>query len=310
MPLIPSPAVVRAGDLLTHLAAHPTRVFTVTELARHAGIPRATCSSLLLGLAEHGFVRRDAALRYALGPACIVVGDAARAAKPALRAAAVHAEALARARSLVVAVTMSDGDQTRVANVFDFGPPFGIRPRAGDTIALAPPFGASFVAWDDDRGIRAWLGRAQPPLTPAEVARYHAALEAVRRRGYSITVATARQPALVAALELLADEPDADEARRLRDQAIGELAHSEYLAAEVDPEKTARLTQISAPVFDPDGGVTVSIMLLGPAHEVTGAEIAILGQLVLAAATRATGDIGGLVPTPGPARGSARGGPA
>jgi DNA-binding IclR family transcriptional regulator len=300
MPLIPSPAVVRAGDLLTHLAAHPTRVFTATELARHVGIPRATCSSLLLGLAEHGFVRRDAALHYGLGPACIVVGDAARAAKPALRAAAVHAEALARARSLVVVVTMSDGDQTRAANVFDFGPPFGIRSRAGDAIALAPPFGASFVAWDD-RGIRAWLGRAQPPLTPAEVARYHIALEAVRRRGYSITVATARQPALAAALERLADDPEADEARRLRDQAIGELAHSEYLAAEVDPEKTARLTQISAPVFDPDGGVTVSIMLLGPAHEVTGAEVEILGQLVLAAATRATDDIGGLAPAPGSA---------
>ena len=77
MPLMPSPAAVRAGDLLTRLAAHPAGVLTVTELARQAGIPRATCNSLLLGLAEHGFVRRDAALRYELGPACIVVGDAA-----------------------------------------------------------------------------------------------------------------------------------------------------------------------------------------------------------------------------------------
>jgi DNA-binding IclR family transcriptional regulator len=298
MPLIPSPAAVRAGDLLTRLAAHPTRVLTVTELARQAGIPRATCSSLLLGLAQHGFVRRDAALRYELGPACIVLGDAARAARPALRAAAGHGEALARARSLVVAVTMTDGDQTRVANVFDFGPPFGIRPRAGDAIALAPPFGASFVAWDDDRGIQAWLARAQPPLTPAETARYHTALGAVRRRGYSITVAAARQPDLAAALERLADDPDAREARRLRDEAIRELAHSEYLAAEVDPHAAARLTQISAPVFEPGGGVTASIMLLGPAHEVTGAEITVLGQLILAAATRATADTGGRAGSP------------
>jgi DNA-binding IclR family transcriptional regulator len=299
MPLVPSPAAVRAGDLLTRLAAHPTGVLTVTELARQAGIPRATCNSLLLGLAEHGFVRRDAALRYELGPACIVVGDAARAARPALGAAAVHGEALARARSSVVAVTITDGDQTRVANVFDFGPPFGIRPRAGDAIALAPPFGASFVAWDDDRDIQAWLDRAQPPLTPAEVARYHAALEAVRRRGYSVTVATARQPDLAAALERLADDPDAREARRVRDEAIRELAHSEYLAAEVDRRAAARLTQISAPVFEPGGAVTASIMLLGPAHEVTGAEITVLGQLVLAAATRATNDIGGRARSPG-----------
>src|SRR6202047_1763206 len=166
MPLMPSPAAVRAGDLLTRLAAHPAGALTVTELAKQAGIPRATCNSLLLGLAEHVFVRRDAARRYELGPACIVAGDAARAARPALAAAAVHGEALARARSLVVAVTITDGDQTRVANVLDFGPPFGIRPRAGDAIALAPPFGASFVAWDADRDIHACLDRAKPPVTP------------------------------------------------------------------------------------------------------------------------------------------------
>jgi hypothetical protein len=40
-------------------------------------------------------------------------------------------------------------------------------------------------------------------------------------------------------------------------------------------------------------------MLLGPAHEVTGAEITVLGQLVLAAATRATNDIGGRARSPG-----------
>src|ERR1700730_1525252 len=208
MPLMPSPAAVRAGDLLTRVAAHPAGVLIVTELAKQAGIPRATCNSLLLGLAEHGSVRRDAALRYELGPACIVMGDAARAARPALRAAAGHAEALARARSLVVAVTMTDGDQTRVANVFDFGPAFGIRPRAGDAIALAPPFGASFVAWDDDRGIQAWLAGAPPPPPPAETAPSRAGPGAVRRRGFSITVAATRQPDLAAALERLADDPD------------------------------------------------------------------------------------------------------
>src|SRR5579862_8109533 len=103
---------MRAGEVLHHLAAHPTRAFTVAELARAARLPRATCTSLLLGLADQGFVRRDPELRYRLGPACIVVGDAARAATPALRAAAVHAEAFARARGKVVAVTTRDGDET------------------------------------------------------------------------------------------------------------------------------------------------------------------------------------------------------
>lgn len=293
MPLVPSPAVLRAGDLLAHLADHPTRAFTVTELARHLAIPRATCDSLLLGLAARGFVRRDADLRYELGPACIVVGDAARSANPALRAAVVHAEALARTQSMVLAITIRDGAQTRVANVFDFGPAFGIRPRAGDSVTLVPPFGATFVAWDEEPLIQGWLGRAEPPLTSAEITRYRAALAAVRERGYSITVGTGRQPSFAKALEQLLGDDEADGAARLRDEAIRTITHSEYLASEVEPQATTRLTQISAPVFDPGGTVAASIMLLGPSHDVTAGDISALGELVLGAAARATADIGG-----------------
>ena len=301
MPLAPSPAVIRAADVLMALAAHPTRPFTVTELARLVGVPRATCNSLLLGLAERGFVRRDAALRYELGQAGIVLGDAARAANPTLRAAGVHAEALARSQSYVVAVTIRDGTQTRVASVYDFGPPFGIRPRSGDAIALVPPFGATFVAWEDAAQVQSWLQRADPPLTPAEIIRYHEALAAVRRRGYSITVSPGRQPELATALEHLIGDQPAGDRRQVRDAAIRVVTHSEYLASELDPQGSIRLTQLSAPVFQPadgaDGGageVGASVMLLGPSHDLSVREINALGEKVLAAATRATNDIGGV----------------
>jgi len=193
----------------------------------------------------------------------------------------------------VVAVSIRDGGQTRVANVFDFGPAFGIRPSAGDAISLAPPFGASFVAWGDETEIQTWLGCAEPPLTEAEVQRYHSALDAVRRRGFSVTVGTGRQPELVEALERLAQDPEAEDARRARDEVIRTFTHSEYLAAELDPQGTTRLTQVSAPVFQAGGEVAASIMLLGPGHDVSAAEITWLGALVLAAAGRATSDIGG-----------------
>ena len=65
---------------------------------------------------------------------------AARAANPALRAAAHHAEALARAQSSVTAVSIRDRDETRVSDVFDFGPPLGFRARVGEAIQLVPPF--------------------------------------------------------------------------------------------------------------------------------------------------------------------------
>jgi DNA-binding IclR family transcriptional regulator len=63
------------------------------------------------------------------------------------------------------------------------------------------------------------------------------------------------------------------------------------LAAEVDPQGTTRLTQVSAPVFAADGTVAASILLLGPSHDVTSSEVAELGELVLAAAHRATSDL-------------------
>ena len=293
MPIRPSPAVVRACDLLDALAVEPERRYSVSDLARTVGVPRATCDAVLLALADGGLVARDEQRRYSLGPRCIALADAARASNTALRAAAIRAQALARAESAVVAVSTRDGDQTWVADVYDFGPAFGLRTRAGDAIELVPPFGAAFVAWDDDRGVQRWLDRAEPPLSPAEQGRYRAALEAVRRRGYSVSIASDRAVDLAQALDRLARHPHGDDAIAIRDRAIRDIAHGEYLAAEIDPESTTRLTQISAPIIEPGGRVSTAIMLLGPSHEVTAAETARLGELVRGAAARASTDIGG-----------------
>ena len=183
MPIAPSSGVLRAGELLGQMMSQPVHAFTVSELARELELPRATCDSLLLGLAGSGLVRRDGELRYRLGATCIVLGAAARVANPGLAVVEGQAQQLARAQKVVAGVTVRDGRETRVTSVFDFGPPFGIRPRAGDAIALVPPFGASFVAWDEPTAVQAWLDRAEPALSGAEAHRYEVALHAVRVRG-------------------------------------------------------------------------------------------------------------------------------
>lgn len=292
MPLAPSPAVVRAAEVLQFLARQPLQRCSVSEVARAIGVPRATCDTVLRALAEQGFVRRDGELRYELGPACIVIGDAARVANAALRAAAPHAEALARELRAFCAVTIRDRHETRVTDVFDFGPALGFRARVGEAIQLVPPFGSSFVAWDDDAAIEAWLARADPHLDADEAARYRAALEAVRRRGYSVTLMTPRQPVLIDALERLPD--GGADARRARDEAVRHIVHSEYLPTEIDADATIRVAQISAPVFEANGQVGSAIMLLGPAHDVTVADITDLGALVREAAAQATADLRGL----------------
>ncbi len=113
MPLEPSPAVLRACDVLGYLAKHPTERFSVSKLARSVGSPRATCDSVLRALAERGMVHRSPDLRYTLGAACRVLGDAAQVAGAGLLAIEPTADALARATSSCVAVSSCDGGTTR-----------------------------------------------------------------------------------------------------------------------------------------------------------------------------------------------------
>src|SRR5262249_24654361 len=134
MPIAPSPAALRACDILGHLAAHPTRSFSVSELARDLGIPRASCDSVMLALAKRGFVdRSETDLRYTLGPAGIAVGDAARVTGSVFTAVAPLAEELARASGTCVALTSRGGAETRVERVFDHAPAFAIRTRPGES---------------------------------------------------------------------------------------------------------------------------------------------------------------------------------
>lgn len=294
MPITPSPAVLRAHDVLEHLAAHRGEAFSVSELSRELGMPRATCDAVLLALAERALVdRREPDLRYTLGPACIALGDAARAAGSLLGRVAPLAEALARETASCVALSTIDDAEQRVERVFDHGPAFGLRARPGEAVPFAAPFAAVFVAWASRPAIEAWLDRAGG-LSAIERDRYVAALGAVRERGYSIAIANVR-PDLQSILERLVDGDDEHDIRE-RDAVIREITHSEYLPVDIDPDVPQRVNQMSAPVFDSSGRVAIQIMILGPTYDLGLGEINALGDRLLAAAGAATDRIGGRVP--------------
>jgi DNA-binding IclR family transcriptional regulator len=296
VPITPSPAVERACDVLRHLARHPDETFTVSGLSKELAIPRATCDAILQSLAEAAFViRADDDLRYRLGPSCIAIGDAARLANSALRAAAVEAEGLARNLEAFAAVSLRDGQESRVAEVFDFGPPFGPRAQVGQSIPHEPPFGAVYVAWEE-HDAQAWIARAGRSLDHAARDRYRHALAEVRDRGYSVTIASPRRPELVDALSTLVSRPSAEHARHTRDEVIAELVHSEYLATDLDATDTLRVSHMSAPVFDRSGHAVSSILLLGPEFDVTPNEVRTRGDQLVRAAARATSSAGGRAP--------------
>jgi DNA-binding IclR family transcriptional regulator len=288
MPITPPPAVLRACDALEHLARHPGRAFSVSELARELGMPRATCDAVLLALAQRSLVdRRDPDRRYALGPACISLGEAARAADSLLVPVAPLAEAFARETRTCVALATVTGETLRVDRMFDHGPAFGARARVGESVPLIAPFGAVFVAWAPDAAVDQWLDGAGI-ADDAERGRYRAALSGVRARGLSIAVSNTRTD-VSGIVERLQSGPG-----RPTDATIAELTRSEYLTADLDAHRPTRVNQLSAPVFDRNGDVAIQIMVLGPAYDLVPEEIQRLGDGLRALARQATERIGGV----------------
>jgi DNA-binding IclR family transcriptional regulator len=298
LPILPSPAVLRACDVLDHLALHAGESFTLSELARQTEVPRATCNSLLLALVERGLVvRLEPELRYTLGPACIALGDAAREAPSVLASIMPVVEELAKSTALCIALATQVGGQARIAAVVDHAPPLGMSTRAGLAIPLVPPFGAVFIAWTGQQGFEAWLDRLDTEVDAAERKHYQAAIEAIVERGYSITVNVPPRPELFETIKTLVDDPAAVEVRHRRDQIIREMVHSEYLSVEIPPEESVRIIQMSAPVFDHFGRVVVAITMLGPTYELSASEGHALGDHLLAAARAATQLLRGRWPT-------------
>jgi DNA-binding IclR family transcriptional regulator len=296
VPLTPSPSVLRAGEILEFLARNAPTPFSVSDIARAVGHPRASCDSVLLALAEQGLVlRSERSLRYTLGPVCAVLGDAVGG-EHGIVAARGPAQELARSTGSFVAVVTCRGRETRVAEVFDHGPPFGFKASVGQTIPLVPPFGAVFVAWAGEAGVDEWLRAPTVSISEQEEARYRAAVHAVRDRGYSVSVLVMSEK-LQSTIETFSAEADAVDVLRRRDELMREIVHTEYLPTTIEAGASIRVSQMSAPVFDRNGAVSTAIMMLGPPYEVTAAEIGALGTLLRNATERATARLAGAPPS-------------
>src|SRR2546422_11577059 len=91
-----APAATRAASIVAYLTAHPSRGFTISELAQHLGMNIASAHATLAVLCDCGFLVRDPVHRtYVLGPALAATGFAAREQHPAIEAAIEQAELLA-----------------------------------------------------------------------------------------------------------------------------------------------------------------------------------------------------------------------
>jgi DNA-binding IclR family transcriptional regulator len=287
----PAPSAARTVALLDFLAARPTERFGVSELARRLGTSKATLHALVATLTDAGYLLRHPVDKtYSLGPALVAVGNAA---------ASVQLDVVDHARGemrrladeldvLCVASAVIGGEIVILGREGDLGP---LAPdvRVGHRLPLVPPLGTVFMAWSPDGEIEAWLQRTGPSASPERIARFRAAVNAVRDRGYSLALEVDARVQIGRALGGRDNEVDASQLARL----VDELGHEEYVLAELEHAASYRLSMIAAPVFGADGSVVLALTLFGFRASLDPVEIRRLAQRLVDATRVVTKSIHG-----------------
>ena len=261
----PSPQTERVIAITRLLAAHPDEGFTITDLARRLRMNKATFYPMVVALAEAGWLVRDPWTKtYRLGPELISLGEAAARSLPAVPLARPAMVELATELGVTCAAfTVADGIVTLVDQVWDprsSGQPL----QLGLWARLRAPYGAVFVAWDEE-ALDAWV--ADDDARP-----YRRAIEATRARGYVVELRVTPGPP-VTGTGSVAAMLDAD---------------PDFLLDDIDKKATYAVATIEAPVFDAPMRVAMSLVLVGLPRTMTGREIDAYGKRLVDAAAVVT----------------------
>ena len=290
----PAPSVSRVVTLLNLLGDHANEFLTLSEIARRLDLNKATAHGILNALTDAGYVIRHPNDKgYSIGPMVVAVGRAAIAPEMELLALARHdMETIAEAAGGQCVAVVEKGNQLLVVALC--GAPTGsVGIHLGARARPAPPFGFVFVAWASEARIEAWL--TYEPLTDAERERFRSLLHTVRERGFSVaTFSEDRERIEHAIQELLSDVTGAEVEQTLTALST-ELAREESELAEIRTDRTYRVRQISAPVFDPEGTVRLALSLTG-LPELSGAAIRDHGYALSVAASRLSKQFGERAP--------------
>jgi DNA-binding IclR family transcriptional regulator len=276
-----SPSADRTIRILDYLAAHSEQSFTFSELRRALGMSSGTLHALLASLVNASYVRRSPErLTYTLGPALLGLGAAARSGYRLADDLTPAMEQVSAELGLTCHAAVAQGSEMVV--IARSGPvePFGRRVRVGERYPLVPPFGVAYVAWSDQEAIDAYLARSEPPLSGPDKERCQRALVHVRQRGYSISLNPSTRHRVAALIEG-SDTWSSTELGAL----LAELAHEEYVLADVAPGSTYDVVAMTAPVFGPDGSVLALVSLANFTKAVSAEEIPRLAAYLHRAAT-------------------------
>jgi len=249
-------------------------------------------------MADSRFLSRNEKHKtYSLGIALVALGRAALEKHRGIEIARKEIAQLALELNAQCSVTaIADGELLLVAKEGAPQSQAGLH-QVGERTPLILPIAIGHLAWSGEQAIEAALLEASPYLSKALRKHTFAAVSAIRRRGYAIA---ANGPAMRGLRQSMIS-PNGyvrDDAywAAMRD-VISTMSEDELQLLEIPSKATTGLRYIAAPVFSPDGSVSLELVATGLPSNMGAKEIKRYAERLCAAAAVVTGEVHGRYPT-------------
>jgi DNA-binding IclR family transcriptional regulator len=265
-----SPSIARVVAILNFFGDHPTQAFKMVDIVRALKLNRATCHSILTGLAEAGYLYRTVDKTYVLGGTLARIGRLADKNLSQFQVAEAEIRALADEYDTICAVLVKDGLDAVVRSRAISRSHIGWNmPELGLRMTARPPLGGIFHAWQPDSDVQHWLDSSPQPLNDAQREETLRRMKVVRERGYAVDIRKV-------------EIRDEEHARSL----VYRVEQSDYLITDIDPDQIYQLASVEAPVFDERGRLAFAIAMMGFTSGVPGRFIEQVGSALRAACER------------------------
>jgi DNA-binding IclR family transcriptional regulator len=266
-------------------------------MARRLDLNKATCHALLMTLTDAGYLlRHPTRMTYMLGPSLVAIGSAAQGQFQAVDFAREEMRALAEETSLECIASTVVGEEIVILSRSGAPLPFGTSVSLGQRLPLVPPLGSVFMAWAPPEDLDGWLQRQHSWASEEQLDRYQAALAAVRRRGFAVSLDADARLQVGQALASLGNEGKTQPVRGMLERLLDDLSRDDYFLIEIEPEAPYKVNTMGAPVFGPTGGVELGLFLVGFRGVLQGDEVMEHGERLAQATRNVTKAIHGVEP--------------
>lgn len=253
----------RTINVVGFLAAHPTEVFTLAEIARHLDLSKGSAHRVMTALTETGFVSRHPRHKtYSLGMALVAVGQAALEKYPGIE--------YTRREMIRLATELNAGFAVSaiVNNEYFLLAREGL-PQSHDGLTLVgerryvvPPIGIGQMAWRSQSDISAYLATG-PHLNEAVKQHILAAFPVIRRRGYAMAANGTAIRRLMQAAVIPLGQHTHDIPSSTFSEHPPEIPPEEFQLLDFADAGGKGVNYMAAPVFSPEGDICFEILMSG-----------------------------------------------